>query len=79
MPGFSPAEGDGYNLTWFTGASRLENAAETAVGNWKNSPFHFQTMIDPASDTIGVGITIRDGKACCYMFAGVPDSYSAYG
>ena len=71
--------GFGDNLTWFTGASRLENAAETAVGNWKNSPFHFQTMIDPASDTIGVGITIRDGKACCYMFAGVPDSYSAYG
>ena len=71
--------GFGDNLTWFTGASRLENAAETAVNNWKNSPFHFQTMIDPASDTVGVGVTIRDGKACCYMFAGVPNSYSAYG
>ena len=49
------------------------------MNNWKNSPFHFQTMIDPASDTVGVGVTIRDGKACCYMFAGVPNSYSAYG
>ena len=71
--------GFGDNLTWFTGSALLENAAKTAVNNWKNSPFHFQTMIDPASDTIGVGITIRDGKACCYMFAGVPNSYSAYG
>ena len=71
--------GFGDNLTWFTGVSRLENAAETAVNNWKNSPFHFQTMIDPASDTIGVGITIQAGKACCYMFAGVPSSVSFYG
>lgn len=33
-----------------------------AVSNWRNFPFRFQTMIDPASDTIGVGITIQDGK-----------------
>lgn len=71
--------GFGDNLTWFTGVSRLENAAETAVNNWKNSPFHFQTMTDPASDTVGVGVTIQDGKACCYMFAGVPGSISFYG
>ncbi len=71
--------GFGDNLTWFTGSSRLESAAKTAVENWINSPYHFQTMIDPSSDTIGVGITIKDGKACCYMFAGVPNSYSAYG
>ena len=71
--------GFGDNLTWFTGSALLENAAKTAVNNWKNSPFHFQTMIDPASDTIGVGITIQAGKACCYMFAGVPSSVSFYG
>ena len=68
--------GFGSNLTVFTGTV---DAARRAVDNWINSPGHFETMIDPASDTIGVGITIRDGKACCYMFAGVPDSYSAYG
>lgn len=62
--------GFGDNLTWFTGFAQLENTAETAVNNWKNSHFHFQTMIDPASDTIGVGVTIQNGKACCYMFAG---------
>lgn len=71
--------GFGDNLTWFTGSALLKNAAKTAVNNWRNSPFHFQTMIDPASDTIGVGVTIQDGKACCYMFAGVPDSVSFYG
>lgn len=71
--------GFGDNLTWFTGSAQLENTAETAVNNWKDSPFHFQTMIDPASDTVGVGVTIQDGKACCYMFAGVPDSVSFYG
>ena len=53
--------------------------AEKAVKNWINSTYHFQTMIDPASDTIGVGVTIQDGRACCYMFTGVPNSYSAYG
>ena len=36
-----------------------------AVSNWRNFPFRFQTMIDPASDTIGVGVTIQDGKTCC--------------
>ena len=71
--------GFGDNLTWFTGSAQLENTAETAVSNWKDSPFHFQTMIDPASHTVGVGVTIQDGKACCYMFAGVPDSVSFYG
>lgn len=71
--------GFGDNLTWFTGSDRLEHAASTAVRNWINSHFHFQTMIDPSSDTIGVGITIRNGKACCYMFAGIPNSCSAYG
>lgn len=71
--------GFGDNLTWFTGSAQLENTAKTAVNNWRNSLFHFQTMIDPASDTIGVGVTIQDGKACCYMFAGVPDSVSFYG
>ena len=71
--------GFGDNLTWFTGSALLENAAKTAVNNWKNSPFHFQTMTDPASDTVGVGVTIQDGKACCYMFAGVPSSISFYG
>lgn len=71
--------GFGVNLTWFTGFACLENAADSVVNNWKDFPFHFQTMIDPAGDTIGVGITIQDGKACCYMFTGVPNSVSSYG
>lgn len=70
--------GFGSNLTWFTGSEYMENVARTAVNNWINSPGHYQAMIDPRADTIGVGVTIKNGQACCYMFAGDPNSHHPY-
>lgn len=70
--------GFGSNLTWFTGHDYLENVAQTSVTNWINSHGHFQTMIDPACDTIGVGVTIRGLEAYCYMFVGDPNSHHPY-
>jgi len=70
--------GFGNNLTWFYGSEYMENVAQTAVNNWINSPGHFQTMVTARYQTIGVGVTIDKGKACCYMFAGDPNSVPAY-
>lgn len=70
--------GFGDNLTWFTGAEYMADVAKTAVTNWINSPGHFQAMVDPRCDTIGVGVTIRGGEALCYMFAGDPNSHHPY-
>jgi len=70
--------GFGDNLTAFSGGEYMENIALTAVNNWINSPGHFQAMVDPACDTIGVGVTIDGGKAYCYMFAGDPNSHHPY-
>jgi len=70
--------GFGDNLTWFYGSEYMENIAQTAVNNWINSPGHFQAMIDPSCDTLGVGVTIIGEKACCYMFAGDPNSHHPY-
>jgi len=70
--------GFGDNLTWFYGSEYMDNIAQTAVNNWINSPGHFQTMVTARYQTIGVGVTIDKGKACCYMFAGDPNSISAY-
>ena len=67
--------GFGDNLTVFTGTA---NAARRAVDNWINSPGHFQTMIDPRCDCIGVGVTQYDGITYCYMFAGIPNSVNFY-
>ena len=67
--------GFGDNLTVFTGT---DNAAQRAVGNWSNSPGHFQTMIDPRCDCIGVGVTQYDGITYCYMFVGIPNSVNFY-
>ena len=50
--------GFGDNLTVFTGTA---DAAQHAVDNWINSPGHFETMIDPRCDCIGVGVTQCDG------------------
>lgn len=69
--------GIGSNLTVFTGASEA-SAAQTAVENWINSPDHFQTLIDPTCDCIGVGVERYDGVTYCYMFAGAPDSHNPY-
>ena len=67
--------GFGDNLTVFTGT---DNAAQRAVDNWINSPGHFQTMIDPGCDCIGVGVTQHDGVPYCYMFVGIPNSVNFY-
>ena len=67
--------GFGDNLTVFTGT---EDAAQHAVNNWSNSLGHFQTMLDPDCDCIGVGVTQHDGVTYCYMFVGIPNSVNFY-
>lgn len=69
--------GFGSNLTVFTGAA-VSDIAKEAVENWVNSPGHFQTMMDPAADTIGVGVTVDQGITYCYLFVGKPNSYNFY-
>ena len=66
------------NLTVFTGIG-LDKAAEKAVANWVKSSGHFEAMIDPSVDSIGVGVTTDGVKICCYMFAGASDAYNPYG
>ncbi len=66
------------NLTLFAGSEYMENVAQTAVTNWINSPGHFQTLLDAKCDTLGVGVTIKNGQACCYMFVGDPNSHHPY-
>lgn len=70
--------GFGSNLTWFT-ANELDGVAAKAVGNWTHSPGHFQTMIDPEADGIGVGVTQSNGVTYCYMFIGRPNTINPYG
>ena len=65
------------NLTVFTGTG-LSKAAEKAVANWVKSNGHFETMIDPSVDSIGVGVTTDGVKVCCYMFAGASHAYNPY-
>lgn len=67
--------GFGSNLTVFTGAG---DVAQRAITNWLNSPGHFQTMIDPRCDCIGVGVTRTENAVYCYMFLGDPNSHTAY-
>lgn len=69
--------GFGDNLTVFTPITAA-GTAQNAVSNWEYSPGHFQTMIDPRCDCIGVGVTITNGRACCYMFAGDPNGHNPY-
>ena len=40
---------------------------------------HFQTMIRADYDTLGVGVTIDNGRAFCYMMVGNPNAYNPYG
>lgn len=65
------------NLTVFTGAS-AEDAAETAVKNWVNSPGHFQTMIDSKADSLGVGVERYEGVTYCYLFVGMSSTHNPY-
>lgn len=69
--------GFGSNLTAFTSVD-LTEIPQRAVRNWVNSPGHLQTMVASYYDSIGVGITIVDGWAYCYIFVGDPNSHNAY-
>lgn len=69
--------GFGSNLTVFT-ITDPERIGEKAVANWENSPGHLATMIDTDCDTVGVGVTIANGRAFCYMFVGNPTAYNPY-
>ena len=69
--------GFGGNLTAFTNHYGPDTAKH-AVDNWINSPGHFQTMIDPRCDTLGVGITMDDTWVYCHMFVGDPSSHNPY-
>lgn len=69
--------GFGTNLTVFTGVAG-EDIAQHAVENWIRSPGHFQTMIDPDCDSIGVGVTDIGTVTYCYMFVGNPNSVNPY-
>ena len=71
------SHGFGSNLTVFT-VTDPEKIPEKAVANWENSLGHLATMIDPNFDTVGVGITIANGRAFCYMFVGNPTAYNPY-
>lgn len=66
------------NLTCFSGGSKLQNIAETAVTNWVNSSGHFQTMIDPSADCLGVGVAVKNNMAYCYMMVGDASSHNPY-
>ena len=69
--------GFGSNLTVFT-VTEPERIPQKAVANWENSPGHLATMIDPNCNTVGVGITVSNGRAFCYMFVGNPTANNPY-
>ena len=69
--------GFGSNLTMFT-ITDPERISEKAVANWENSPGHLATMIAPDCDAVGVGITVSNGRAFCYMFVGNPTANNPY-
>ena len=71
------SHGFGSNLTVFT-VTDPEKIPEKAVANWENSPSHLATMIDPNCDTVGIGVTIDNGRAFCYMFVGNPTTCNPY-
>ncbi len=69
--------GFGVNLTVFTGVT-AEDAAQHALDNWIKSPGHFETMLKPDCDSIGVGVTESGGVTYCYMIVGRPDTHNPY-
>lgn len=69
--------GFGSNITAFANVPASETA-ERAVENWRNSPGHFQTMINPDCDTIGVGISADEGGTICFLFVGDPNAHNPY-
>lgn len=69
--------GCGVNLTVFTINSNTP-IAQRAVSHWVYSSGHFQTMINPAYESVGVGVTVAGDRAYCYMFVGNPNSHNPY-
>ena len=69
--------GFGVNLTVFTGVT-AEDAAQHALDNWIKSPGHFETMLKPDCDGIGVGVTESNGVTYCYMVVGRPNTHNPY-
>ena len=69
--------GFGINLTVFTGVA-TEDTAQHAHDNWLNSPGHFETMIKPDCDSIGVGVTESGGVTYCFMIVGRPNTHNPY-
>ena len=69
--------GFGSNLTVLVGTG-MNRIAEKAVDNWVNSPGHFETMVNAACNTLGVGVTIDNSRAFCYMMVGHPNAYNPY-
>ena len=70
--------GFGSNLCIMTGASGADTP-QRAVTSWINSPGHYKTMVDPACDSMGVGIAESDGITYCYLFVGKPGTINPYG
>ena len=70
--------GFGSNLTVLVGTG-ISSIAEKAVTNWEKSPGHLETMISTDGDTLGVGVTIDNGRTFCYMMVGNPSAYNPYG
>lgn len=65
------------NLTVFS-CTDSASIARQAVNYWINSPGHFQAMIDPRCDSIGVGVTVIGSRAYCHMYAGDSNSHHPY-
>ena len=70
--------GFGSNLTVLVGTG-VNSIAEKAVANWERSPGHLETIISADGDTLGVGVTIDNGRTFCYMMVGNPNAYNPYG
>ena len=68
--------GGGINLTYFSGTSNLKNIAQKAVSNWVASPGHFQTMLREDATCLGVGVSVINHIAYCYMIVGDPNGHS---
>ena len=66
------------NITVFTGAA-VSDIPQQAVENWVNSPGHLQTMLAPDADSLGVGVTVEQGVAYCYLLLGDPTTNNPYG
>ena len=67
----------GFSSRCSTGVS-TEDTAQHALDNWLNSPGHFETMIKPDCDSIGVGVTESGSVTYCYLFVGRPNTHNPY-